>query len=210
MEWLADDVSLEAMELFIDSDDFSACMLLDEVRNGFRRYESNPGVILETMKDDYTKMFIGPDKLPLYHWESVYLKGDAVLFRQSTLDVRRAYLEEGFLPQGYPRVADDHIALELDFLVGLGERMRECYNKGADRGACKALSASKRFLDNHVLKWIGAYARDASGLRGRYFLYPEIIQLLDIVLRSDRKVLDDMERAFRGRWGNVEETDRAL
>lgn len=39
----------------------------------------------------YTKLFIGPAKLPAPPWESVYATGEPLLFQESTLAVRDAY-----------------------------------------------------------------------------------------------------------------------
>lgn len=201
MAWLIDETSLETLRLFVDEGNALEAEAFESLECCLKRYASDPDKMLETMKDQYTRIFVGPGKLPLFHWESVYLKRDAILFQESTLEVRRSYLVEGFLPQGHPNVADDHVAIELDFIVALGDRMLECYNASDEKGARKALDAAMRFMDEHLLKWIGAYARSGAELRGAYFLYPEVIELLGYAMKADREMLDAIAAAFDERWG---------
>ena len=106
----------------------------------------------------YTRLFIGPNELAAAPWESVWRSKSRALFQHTTLDVRNAYREQGLLPQGYPRVADDHIALELGFLAALAARASEAAQAGDSTAAHDALEASRRFLAEHVLVWIDDYA----------------------------------------------------
>ena len=108
----------------------------------------------------YARLFLGPTKLACPPWESVYRSKSRALFQRSTLDVRNAYRAQGLLPQMYPRVADDHIALELGFLSALAQRALEAVQAGDAPAARKALEASRRFLDEHLNVWLGDYARD--------------------------------------------------
>jgi TorA maturation chaperone TorD len=108
----------------------------------------------------YTRLFVGPGKLACPPWESVYRSNSRALFQRSTLDVRNAYREQGLLPQMYPRVADDHIALELGFLAQLAKRAMDAH-QAEDTNACKAaLEASARFASEHLNVWLVDYASD--------------------------------------------------
>ncbi|MCB8816455.1 molecular chaperone TorD family protein [Desulfosporosinus shakirovi] len=73
------------------------------------------------MLTEYTRLFIGPTKLPVPPWESVYVSKERLLFQESSLKVRQrqCYLNYNFLPAKYRSEADDHIALELDFMYNL-------------------------------------------------------------------------------------------
>lgn len=108
----------------------------------------------------YARLFLGPTKLACPPWESVYRSKRRALFQRSTLDVRNAYRAQGLLPQMYPRVADDHIALELGFLSALAQRTLEAIQAEDTPAARKAFEASKRFLDEHLSVWALAYADD--------------------------------------------------
>ena len=43
---------------------------------------------LAELRDEYTRLFVGPDKLVAPPWESVYRGEDAMLFQEVTLEVR--------------------------------------------------------------------------------------------------------------------------
>ena len=77
----------------------------------------------------------------------------------STLDVRNAYRAAGFIPALYPHVADDHIALELDFLARMAQSAFSSYAENDLMSAHRSLATSKKFMDEHLLAWIDAHAQ---------------------------------------------------
>jgi len=100
------------------------------------------------------------------------------------LDVRNAYREQGLLPAKYPHVADDHIALELGFMAALSERARIAVNEGDTSLAHVALEASRQFLEEHLLTWIDAYARDIT-TEAPDTLYSELTQMVAALANRD-------------------------
>lgn len=110
-------------------------------------------------KDLYTRLFIGLSKLPAPPWESCYEEDGQVLFTPGTLEVRNAYRDSGLLPERYPHVADDHLSLELAFLASLAQRMCDSFEKDEDAFRLGA-NESKRFLEQHLLRWIDRFAED--------------------------------------------------
>ena len=62
-----------------------------------REEKQNPA-FLEEAKDEYTRLFIGPMSLVAPPWESVYGQKDAMLFQESTLEVRNTYRQYGLIP----------------------------------------------------------------------------------------------------------------
>ena len=108
----------------------------------------------------YTRLLIGPVTPTATPWESTYRSHSKALFRQETLDVRNAYRAQGLLPQAYPKVADDHIAIELGFLAALAERMAEGLQTGDAQAVAEAREASRAFVDEHLSRWAAAYADD--------------------------------------------------
>lgn len=115
---------------------------------------------------DYRKLFVGPGPLAAMPWESVNVSASRLLFQEETLNVRQSYREWGYLPALYPKVADDHIALEAAFLEKLAERASDAYACGSKGDLLQVLRASRDFLTTHLGTWIGIYAgevRDAMG-----------------------------------------------
>jgi TorA maturation chaperone TorD len=143
---------------------------------------------LQAIKDEYTRLFYGPEALPAPPWESIYTTGEQVIFQRATLEVRNFYRAQGFIPKLYPKVADDHIALELDFLRLLAERALAAYQDGDVPAAQEALQASADFLDLHLLLWVGRFASDLRA-SNKGILYPQVAQALTAFTKQDAALL---------------------
>jgi TorA maturation chaperone TorD len=113
--------------------------------------------VLDDLKSEYTRLFIGPDNLEAPPWESMHTSALRSLFQEVTLEVRNCYRAQGFLPAEYPRVADDHIALEFAFLAQLGSRAQMAYASADIETTRAALTASQQFLEDHLLVWLPKY-----------------------------------------------------
>lgn len=141
----------------------------------------------EALQSEYVRALVGPGKLPSAPWESAQLSGDGALFSRQTLDVRNAYRVQGFLPQEYPRVADDHIALECGFLAEMAARALERQKAGDEEGSTAALAVSRAFLEKHPLLWIDAFA---DGLdEQRYPFYHAVAEALAAFMAADFRLL---------------------
>ena len=111
------------------------------------------------LTNDYTRLFIGPGKLPASPWESVYACGEELVFQQSTLDVRAAYHAAGFTAAGCPHIPDDHIATELAFMAALCDEAKTCASSGDMPGAKVALGRQVMFLAEHLGCWASEFAQ---------------------------------------------------
>lgn len=110
------------------------------------------------LNTEYTRLFIGPGKLPAPPWESVYLADGDLLFQESTLKVREAYKEAGYQAAGYPHEADDHVATELNFMVMLIQGTIDALQAGNTQRARAFLLAQQKFLNGHLNKWLPSFA----------------------------------------------------
>ena len=146
---------------------------------------------LEELKDEYMRLFVGPDKLVAPPWESVYRGEDAMLFQEVTLEVREIYRGFGLLPEGYPHVADDSLALELAFLAKLAERAQEDLHSGDELGLSRLLESSEEFLTRHLLVWIPKFLERMQKASTQH-LYPQLCVALDAFLKRDREVLAEL------------------
>lgn len=152
---------------------------------------ASSGDQVDRLKTEYLRLFIGPGELPVPPWESVQRGFGGALFQPSTLEVRNAYRAHGFLPEGYPRVADDHVALELDYLCALAQRMAEAQAARDTSAACEDARASLEFLRDHLLRWVDTFA---SGLLsyGKSEFYATAAQALAHFVRTDAALLERM------------------
>lgn len=155
--------------------------LEDGVRNGlFDLYSCETGDAFDGMRsfasalagdesrlgeisDEYTRLFVGPGHLDAPPWESPYVGKEGLLFQESTLKVRYEYAESGYLPQDYPRVADDHIALMMDYMAHMARRSAEAWCETTADDVGDLAAKQLRFIENHLLNWVPEYADRLEG-----------------------------------------------
>lgn len=192
--------NLELIEIATSEHTQVALGLLDEDEHKFDTYlgllaelkqaiSTNADNTLDKLKSEYTYLMIGPNKLPAPPWESVYLTEERTIFQESTLKVRRAYLEYQFLPANYPHEADDHLALELSFMAHLAKLTQEHFEEEAIAEVKKLLTDQKAFLEEHLLLWISDFAEQIQ-VSKTHHLYPQMATLTEQVLKIDAAVLD--------------------
>lgn len=140
---------------------------------------------------DYTRMFIGPYKLPAPPWESAYLNEDRLLFQKETLEVRRSYLKYSFLPKHYLHEADDHLGLELDFMYHLTEMVLEKIKEKSLDEAQEMLTDQGAFLDEHLLRWALDLAEDIAKNAETDF-YVGMAKILKGFLTIDREAINEL------------------
>lgn len=121
--------------------------------------ESRLETRLGAISDEYTKLFIGPGHLDAPPWESPYVGKEGLLFQESTLKVRYEYADSGYLPQDYPRVADDHIALMMDYMAHMAKRTAAAFSGATSDDVSDLAAKQSRFIENHLLNWVPEYAR---------------------------------------------------
>lgn len=145
---------------------------------------------LDALDSAYTRLFVGPRCPEAAPWESAYVGDEGLLFQPSTLAVRKAYVSQGLIPSRYPRIADDHLAIELGFLASLGQRAADAYREGDADGFVDAVTASREFLDEHLRRWLPPFCealdRASSGP-----LYREAAWMLDAFIQADAAFLEE-------------------
>ena len=148
---------------------------------------------LERSRSAFNKAVAGLGANRASHpWESAYTNSKRLLMQVETLEVRNAYRAFGYVPELYPKVADDHLSLECAFLAALAKRSIDAYVEG-DAGKLAALVEGQRsFLHDHLLKWIDGYAsdlhEDAPGT-----LYDLVAAALAAYARHDLAFLDGLD-----------------
>ena len=160
-----------------------------------REEKQNPA-FLEEAKDEYTRLFIGPVSLVAPPWESVYGQKDAMLFQESTLEVRNTYRQFGLIPEGYPRVADDSLALELHFMALLAQRGLDAFYAGKYDELAADLTGSADFLKKHLLVWVPKFLERMKGAKSN-ILYPQMCLVLDEFLRNDAGTVNEILQALK-------------
>lgn len=162
------------------------------------KYLEQPDVLsrknYESLRWDYTRMFIGPGKVPAPPWESIYRDVEHLHFSEETLEVRGAYRKYNLLPKDFGHEPDDHIGLELDFMHKLCEMGKEKAESGDEAGLSEILKDQKAFLDEHLLKWVPDWTNDVVKSAETDF-YKGMAQLLDAYLKLDRGMIEELLEA---------------
>ena len=146
---------------------------------------------IDQLKGEYTRLFIGPAKLPAPPWESVYVGKERLLFQESTLKVRNWYRKYHVLPSDYPHVADDHLALEMDFMGRLCDLCLKAVESSERDKIQSILSDQKEFLTQHLLKWIPKFREQIMASETK-LMYPAIAEYLELFLKLDLELIDEL------------------
>lgn len=105
------------------------------------------------LEGEYNRAFVGPLQLVAPPYESVYLYDDRSIFRESTLEVRRCYVEAGFVMRQKNVEPDDCLGAELEFLANLWREVAE----GDGEKALLALERATYFEQTHLRCWCGPF-----------------------------------------------------
>ncbi len=172
-----------------------------EAADWMSRPDAADDAFFEALHWDYTRMFIGPYELPAPPWESAYLNDERLLFQKETLEVRRAYLKYDLLPRELGREADDHLGLELDFMLRLSRLAAERAEAEDAPGLAQVLQDQAAFLEDHLLRWVPQLTHDiAAGAETGF--YRGMARVLQGFLEVDRQAVQealDVLRETRGR-----------
>ncbi|CAM3555060.1 MULTISPECIES: TorD/DmsD family molecular chaperone [Paenibacillus] len=112
--------------------------------------------------------------------ESQYTKSGCVR------DVAECYETVGVAFNKLHGEADDHLAIELEFMTVLHDRMlNNCY--GED-GLLKLMAAQEQFLEEHLLAWVPSLCEDMKTSTDSP-LYRALFRLLEEFLMQDLRML---------------------
>lgn len=140
----------------------------------------------ERIRWDYTRLFIGPHKIPTPPWESVYLNKERLIFQEETLNVRRAYLKYCLTPRNIGQEADDHLGYELDFMYKLCQMSLD-----NTEFMGSVLNDQKDFLDNHILKWVPLISKDIF-VHAKTDFYKGMALCLEGFIEIDRQAVNEL------------------
>jgi len=115
---------------------------------------------MEDLQGDYVRLFIGPGKVPVAPWESVYFSKERLTFQEQTLEVRGWYRRFGLQAERIYHEPDDHIGLELAFLAHLAQKGLAALEQGDQETFEQLLQAQRGFLEEHLGRWAFAFCAE--------------------------------------------------
>ncbi len=111
-----------------------------------------------SLRTDYTRMFVGIQKVLVPVWESVYFSEKRMVFQEETLQVRNWYRSFQLESEKLHQEPDDHIGLELAFVSHLAHLGFEALEQNDEAAFQHTLEAQRYFLSEHLLKWAFRWA----------------------------------------------------
>ena len=128
--------------------------ILSELKAALDQIDMASDGELEDLLWEYTRLFIGPYKLPCPPWESVYTSPKRLMMQEAYDEVRDYYNKAGLTVNNQGIMAD-HIGAELNFLAVVLQKAnsdpkKEQYYR----------DLTSEFLAEHIIKWVPQFARD--------------------------------------------------
>lgn len=161
----------------------SRCGLYSEIAKNI------PGMSdVESLKIDYSKLFVGPYGLFAPPYGSVYFEDTRRVMGNSTIDVRNKYGEEG-LDIGL-KEAPDHIAIELEFMYFLIFKEVEAIRNSDSESAASYLKKQRAFLETHLGIWISEFADNVEANAQTEF-YKNLARFTKSFVKKDLESLSD-------------------
>jgi len=152
--------------------------VLEDLREALCGIDLESEQAMEDTLWEYTRLFVGPYKLPCPPWESVYTSPKRLMMQEAHDAVSDFYNQAG-LEIDDANVQPDHIGAELNFMAILWQRMEEDPEKDP---YYKALG--ERFLEEHLRNWVPEFSRDLESASGIAFYKTLARATRDTVLRK--------------------------
>ena len=161
--------------------DADMASLVDALATGF---SAQP---LEELQIDYTRLFLNPTGPLASPYESAWIAGrDPMLVDEIARSVLDGYRSGGYEVDADFRDLPDHIAAEMEFLYALIFREARAAASGNDAERAEAVDLRRRFLEQHLGRWIGPFAQALRG-GGETALYRTLADLTERFVRSEAR-----------------------
>lgn len=196
LDVFADKYTFSVLGMVFNENDENLQILLNAFEDITSKRLADHDSLLDSLLSEYTHLLVGPSKLPAPPWESVFATDERMLFQSCTFDVRRLYKQHGYVPSNYPHEADDHLALELDFMAHLAASAFSYYEQGDMENAKKSLLSQQHFLNKHLLVWIDSFA-NAIQTAMPCLLYPQAALAVARFLKNYADIILELDNAWQ-------------
>lgn len=153
--------------------------------------------VFRNMGIEYTRLFIGPRRLPAPPYASVYTSPNKMMMQEETIDVRKMYLENGFRMLKLNQEPDDHVGAEMEFIFVMSTKAIEAMRHDNREELLKSIETQLNFLSNHLLKWIPNFCKDIMEDSTNLFWY-NIAAFFQEFINVDVDNLNKMKLFFDG------------
>jgi len=146
--------------------------------------------VARELASSFTQLFMVPGDGYVHPWESPYRGKEAMLFQESTLDVRYRYKEFGFEADHHKRFPEDHIAMMLHFLGALSAEAYDAHVQRDDERLHTVLDAQGSFIEEHLTRWRSRFVEEIA-LKDSLGFYLAFARSLDVFVVEDMDFIHD-------------------
>lgn len=143
---------------------------------------------------DYVRAFIGHGidaYSAAYPFESVYTSSKRLMMQEARDEVLAVYRSEGLDKLPTWKEGEDHIALELEFMAALSDRIVAAVEADDEDEVERLLSTQRNFLDDHLASWVPLMTADLRRF-AQCGLYQGLASLTDGFLQVEGEFFDEI------------------
>ena len=141
---------------------------------------------------DYVRAFIGHG-IDAYSaaFESVYTSPKRLMMQEARDEVLAVYRSEGLDKLPTWKESEDHLALELEFMAVLGDRIVAAAEAGNEDEAERLLATQRNFLEDHLASWVPLMTADLRRF-AQCGLYRGLASLTDGFIQVEQEFFDEI------------------
>ena len=151
-ENLLDNLTMSLKKVCPDAAPFSLKM-----KDALTRYSN------EDLSVEYAKLFVGPYELKAPPYGSVYLDKERRVMGDSTMEVIKAYQEQGLSIDAEFKELPDHISVELEFMYYLIHKEVEALRNTETKKVLRWIEPQEAFFNSFLRPWVPAFCAKIKG-----------------------------------------------
>lgn len=128
---------------------------------------------LDSIRDEYTRLYVGPGQIKAHPFETVYRERQPILFSTNTLAVRQAYATYRYESAYKGRLPEDHASIMCTFMSKLAEKTYAACIGRRWSEVLELLEFQQTFAIEHMASWLPDFSR-LQGKEERASFYPKL------------------------------------
>ena len=149
---------------------------------------------LTELAADYLRTFLGhgiDGHSAAYPYESVYTSERRLLMQDARTEILALFRANGLEKDPSFKDAEDHIALELEFMQLLALRCAEALRAGNSDDALALVRSQATFLDEHLMAWVPLFTTEMLKFAKTDF-YRGLSRITEGFLSEDQAMREEM------------------
>jgi putative dimethyl sulfoxide reductase chaperone len=132
--------------------------ILDQLQESLLQITADPCKNLLALGIEYMNTFRGTGPNPVFLYEAVHRSADGLIFEEPYFEVKSRYEKSGFTVEPDWMDPEDHISVECQFLIFLGERIEQAYANGDFKQETLWQKQRDAFLQEHFIHWVPQFS----------------------------------------------------